>query len=57
MFFKMDKQFCISAVKAANRGERNKLTNDSIYKQFSEIMKIRKDDKNGVFTQVYKKEM
>jgi len=28
----MDKQFCISAVKAANRGERNKLTNDSIYK-------------------------
>lgn len=57
MFFKMDKHFCISAVKAANRGERNKLTNDSIYKQFSEIMKIRKDDKNGVFTQVYKKEM
>jgi hypothetical protein len=40
-----DKDFCLIAVKTAN-----KLRHEVIYQEFSEIMRKRKKDQNGVFS-------
>ena len=50
LIIRNDKDFCLIAVKS-----HNKLRNESIYQDFSEIVRRRKKDQNGVFSLIYHK--
>lgn len=51
-FFKMDKDFCLVVIK--NNSDKLKLP--AIQKELANIVNVRKKDRNGVFSQIYKKQ-
>jgi hypothetical protein len=51
MMVKTDKDFCLVATK-----NPDKLKLPQIQKEFANIVNLRKKDRNGVFSQIYKKQ-
>lgn len=48
IIIKMDKEFCLIGVKKAS-----KLTKEEIYKEFSNIVRDRRRDDDGIFVSMY----
>ncbi len=55
ILFKLDKNFCLKAIQ--NTANKNELSNENVYKMLSVAVRDRKQDRNGLFTQVYLKQM
>ena len=50
MIVRTDREFCLTAIK-----NPSKLNFNSIVSEFNQIMKERKNDQNGIFSQIYHK--
>ena len=56
LLVKLDETFCLSALRATESG-KSKLNRDYVFRELCRDVRERKNDKNGVYTQLFRKQL
>ena len=56
MLVRFDEAFCLTALKQ-NETSKTRLNQEYVFKEFSRVVRERKADENGIFSQIYMKQM